>query len=202
MKTPIHLVIGQEATAVGACAPLLVTDLMYSGHRTHGAYLCKGGDLKKMLSEMHCKANGCAGSRGGSMHLIDPDVGMAWSSAIVGGAIPIATGASLEAQIKGDGQVVVVFFGDGLVRIFALYSARFDSIKVIRTGKVRRAKLYYLRERQGKSARIAERTSERSWEKEEKKTSLKTKEKSIPSSPVKAKDSTTEAKDSPVETKN
>ena len=113
MKTPIHLVIGQEATAVGACAPLLVTDLMYSGHRTHGAYLGKGGDLKKMLSEMHCKANGCAGSRGGSMHLIDPDVGMAWSSAIVGGAIPIATGASLEAQIRGDGQVVVVFFGDG-----------------------------------------------------------------------------------------
>ncbi len=113
MKTPIHLVIGQEATAVGACAALSTSDLLYSGHRTHGAYLGKGGDLKKMLSEMHCKANGCAGSRGGSMHLIDPDVGMAWSSAIVGGAIPIATGAALASQYKSDQNVTMVFFGDG-----------------------------------------------------------------------------------------
>src|SRR5687768_10210279 len=71
MKTPIHLVIGQEATSVGCCAALRRTDLIYSSHRTHGNYLAKGGDLKAMLSEMHCRANGCAGSRGGSMHLID-----------------------------------------------------------------------------------------------------------------------------------
>src|SRR5881628_2332990 len=70
MKTPIHLVIGQEATAVGCSAALRQTDLVYSSHRTHGAYLAKGGDLKAMLCEMHCRANGCAGSRGGSMHLI------------------------------------------------------------------------------------------------------------------------------------
>ena len=64
MKTPIHLVIGQEATAVGCCAALLETDLVYSSHRTHGAYLAKGGDLNAMLCEMHCRVNGCAGSRG------------------------------------------------------------------------------------------------------------------------------------------
>ena len=113
MKTPIHLVIGQEATAVGACAALSNEDLLYSGHRTHGAYLGKGGDLKKMLSEMHCRINGCAGSRGGSMHLIDQNVDMAWSSAIVGGAIPIATGASLASQVSGDSNITMVFFGDG-----------------------------------------------------------------------------------------
>ena len=44
MKTPIHLVIGQEAAAVGCCSALRNTDLVYSGHRTHGAYLAKGGD--------------------------------------------------------------------------------------------------------------------------------------------------------------
>ena len=55
MKTPIHLVIGQEATAVGCCAVLADSDLVYSSHRTHGAYLAKGGDLKAMLCEMHCK---------------------------------------------------------------------------------------------------------------------------------------------------
>jgi acetoin:2,6-dichlorophenolindophenol oxidoreductase subunit alpha len=112
MKTPIHLVIGQEAAAVGCCSALRQPDLVYSSHRTHGAYLAKGGDLKRMLCEMHCRANGCAGSRGGSMHLIDKAVGMAGTSAIVGGAVPIATGAALAARMKGEDRAVVVFLGD------------------------------------------------------------------------------------------
>jgi acetoin:2,6-dichlorophenolindophenol oxidoreductase subunit alpha len=112
MKTPIHLVIGQEAAAVGCCAALRETDLVYTSHRTHGAYLAKGGDLGRMLCEMHCRINGCVGSRGGSMHLIDKSVGMAGTSAIVGGAVPIATGAALAAKMKRDDRVVVVFIGD------------------------------------------------------------------------------------------
>src|SRR5204863_8229992 len=56
--------------------------------------------------------NGCAGSRGGSMHLIDTTVGMAGTCAIVGGAVPIATGAALAARIKGEDRVVMVFIGD------------------------------------------------------------------------------------------
>ena len=112
MKTPIHLVIGQEATAVGCCAALRPTDLAYSSHRTHGVYLAKGGDLRAMLSEMHCRANGCAGSRGGSMHLIDFSVGMAGTSAIVAGSVPLATGAALAAQMQDVGRVIAVFFGE------------------------------------------------------------------------------------------
>ena len=112
MKTPIHLVIGQEATAVGCCSALRSTDLVYTSHRTHGAYLAKGGDLRRMLSEMHCRIDGCVGSRGGSMHLIDKSVGMAGTSAIVGGAVPIAVGAALAAQMKREDRVVVVFVGD------------------------------------------------------------------------------------------
>jgi TPP-dependent pyruvate/acetoin dehydrogenase alpha subunit len=112
MKTPIHLVIGQEATSVGCCAALTRDDLLYSSHRTHGNYLAKGGDLRAMLAEMFCRINGCAGSRGGSMHLIDKSVGMAGTSAIVAGAIPIATGAALAAQMKGEDRVVVVFLGE------------------------------------------------------------------------------------------
>ncbi len=112
MKTPIHLVIGQEATAVGCCSALGPRDLVYTSHRTHGAYLAKGGDLERMLCEMHCRINGCVGSRGGSMHLIDKSVGMAGTSAIVGGAVPIATGAALAAKMKGEDRVVVAFIGD------------------------------------------------------------------------------------------
>jgi TPP-dependent pyruvate/acetoin dehydrogenase alpha subunit len=112
MKTPIHLVIGQEATSVGACAAMRVGDLLYSSHRTHGNYLAKGGDLNGMLCEMHCRVNGCAGSRGGSMHLIDKRVGMAGTSAIVGGAMPVATGAALAQKMRRTESVVTVFIGD------------------------------------------------------------------------------------------
>jgi pyruvate dehydrogenase E1 component alpha subunit len=112
MKTPIHLVIGQEATSVGFCAAMRERDFVYCGHRTHGVYLAKGGDLKAMLSEMHCRIDGCAASRGGSMHLIDFNVGMAGTSAIVAGSVPIATGAALAAKLQRTDRVVAVFFGE------------------------------------------------------------------------------------------
>src|SRR5688500_1731546 len=104
MKTPIHLVIGQEAAAVGCCSALRDTDLVYTSHRTHGAYLAKGGDLKRMLCEMHCRINGCVGSRGGSMRLIDKSVGLAGTSAIGGGAGPIAAGAARGGQRPRDAR--------------------------------------------------------------------------------------------------
>lgn len=112
MKSPIHLVIGQEATSVGACAALRQQDLVYCGHRTHGHYLAQGGSLKKMMSELYCKLNGCAGSRGGSMHLFDKSAGMAGSSAIVAGIIPIATGAALSFQVLQQDKACMAFLGD------------------------------------------------------------------------------------------
>lgn len=112
MKTPIHLCIGQEAISVGSCFCLRKKDKVFCGHRTHGPYLAKGGDLKAMLSELHCRKNGCCASRGGSMHLIDRSVGMEGSSAIVAGITPIATGAALAAKQKNDDLVVVTYSGD------------------------------------------------------------------------------------------
>ncbi len=123
MKTPVHLVIGQEATSVGVCAALRKTDQVYSSHRTQGNYLAKGGLLKAMMSELYCRANGCAGSRGGSMHLLDKSVGYAGSSAIVGGSVPIATGAAFSARYLNKDQVNVVFFGDAAVEEGAVWEA-------------------------------------------------------------------------------
>jgi len=60
-----------------------------------------------------------------------------------------------------------ISYGEGVERVFPLYSPRIDSIEVVRKGDVRRAKLYYLRERRGKSARISERTTGRGMNKEE-----------------------------------
>jgi TPP-dependent pyruvate/acetoin dehydrogenase alpha subunit len=130
MKTPIHLVIGMEAISVGSCGAMTKEDLIYCGHRTHGHYLGKGGDFRKMLSEFFCRSNGCVGSRGGSMHLMDKTVGMAGSSAIVGGAVPIAVGAALAAQMKGEDRVVTVYFGDAATEEGVLWeSLNFAALK-------------------------------------------------------------------------
>ena len=64
--------------------------------------------------------------------------------------------AKKNRDINSSFTVRKISFGEGVERTFALYSPIVDSIKVIRSGKVRRAKLYYLRDRTGKSARIAE----------------------------------------------
>ena len=69
--------------------------------------------------------------------------------------------AKKNRDINSSFTVRKISFGEGVERTFALYSPNVDSIKVIRSGKVRRAKLYYLRDRKGKSARIAEKIKKR-----------------------------------------
>lgn len=63
--------------------------------------------------------------------------------------------------INSNFTVRKISYGEGVERVFPLYSPRIDSIEVVRRGKVRRAKLYYLRDRRGKSARIAEKRDPR-----------------------------------------
>ena len=123
MKTPIHLYIGQEAVAVGMCSVLKKDDYISSNHRSHGHYLAKGGDLKAMIAELHCKKNGCSKGYGGSMHLVDTSVGHMGSSSIVGGGIPIGTGLALAIKMKETKQVSVVFFGDGAADEGVLYES-------------------------------------------------------------------------------
>lgn len=123
MKTPVHLCIGQEAIAAGVCLALESEDSVQSNHRGHGHYLAKGGDLKAMIAELHCKATGCSGGFGGSMHLVDVAAGHLGSSSIVGGGIPIGTGIGLAMQMRRTRQVSVVFFGDGAADEGVLYES-------------------------------------------------------------------------------
>ena len=101
MRCPVHLSIGQEAVAVGVCAHLSNEDWVMSGHRSHAHYLAKGGDLKAMFAELYGKATGCAGGRGGSMHLVDLRAGFLGAVPIVGSTIPIAVGAAWGARMQG-----------------------------------------------------------------------------------------------------
>lgn len=82
--------------------------------------------------------------------------------------------ARKNAGVRSAFTVRKISYGEGVERVFPLYSPRISEIEVVRRGKVRRAKLYYLRDRQGKSARIAERSTGRSIESENNKQSKKT----------------------------
>lgn len=113
MRCPMHLCIGQEAIAVGVCEALTNDDVMFSNHRAHGHYLAKGGSLNAMVAELYGRATGCCGGRGGSMHLIDLDVGFLGATPIVGGTVPLAVGAAWAASLKKEKRVSVIFLGDG-----------------------------------------------------------------------------------------
>ncbi len=111
----VHLSIGQEAAAVGACWTLGDTDVITSTHRGHGHVLAKGLDPFPMFAELMGKDAGANRGRGGSMHIADPTLGIFGANGIVGAGIPIAVGAATAAQLRGTGGVAVSFFGDGAV---------------------------------------------------------------------------------------
>jgi pyruvate dehydrogenase E1 component alpha subunit len=113
MPGTMHQYTGQEAVATGVCAALRSTDYITSTHRGHGHAIAKGVPLRSLMAEVFAKDTGCCRGMGGSMHLSDPAVGMLTATGIVGGGIPIATGAALSARLRGSGQVAVSFFGDG-----------------------------------------------------------------------------------------
>jgi pyruvate dehydrogenase E1 component alpha subunit len=109
----IHLSIGQEAVAAGVCAHLKKDDYVFSNHRGHGHLIAKGGQLKPMMAELFGKVTGYCEGKGGSMHIVAPDIGHLGAMGIVGSGLPIAAGAGLASKIRQSGQVSVCFFGDG-----------------------------------------------------------------------------------------
>ena len=109
----IHSYAGEEAIAAGVCANLRDDDWITSTHRGHGHCIAKGADLGKMFAELLGRETGYCRGRGGSMHIADTSKGNLGANGIVGGGIPIATGAALTAKQLGTDQVAVSFFGDG-----------------------------------------------------------------------------------------
>jgi len=119
----VHLSIGQEASAVGACWPLHTADVITSTHRGHGHCLAKGLAPRGMFAELMGKDQGTNRGRGGSMHIADPAAGIFGANGIVGAGLPIAVGAATAAQLRRDGTVAVAFFGDGAVAQGAFHEA-------------------------------------------------------------------------------
>jgi pyruvate dehydrogenase E1 component beta subunit/2-oxoisovalerate dehydrogenase E1 component len=109
----LHLYDGEEAVAVGVSAALEPRDRVVSTYREHGHALARGMSMESALAEMYGKATGCAGGRGGSMHLFDAETNLYGGNAIVGGGLPLAVGLGLGDRMQGDDRVTVCFFGDG-----------------------------------------------------------------------------------------
>ena len=109
----LHLGIGQEAVAVGTCSQLGREDSVFGGHRSHGHAIAKGADINRLMAEIAGRATGYCAGKGGSMHIVAMDAGFVTATGVVGGTIPLALGAAFAAKERGQGQVAVVFFGDG-----------------------------------------------------------------------------------------
>lgn len=119
----IHLYVGEEATAVGACAHLRPDDWITSTHRGHGHALAKGVAPEKIMAELYGKATGCCGGRGGSMHLYDRPAGLFGTNGFVGGGLPSTVGAAISAKTRKTDAVAVAFFGDGAVNHGAFHES-------------------------------------------------------------------------------
>ena len=119
----MHLSIGQEATAAGACLALDKEDLITSTHRGHGHCLGKGADPFKMFAELLGREDGYCRGRGGSMHIADLSNGNLGANGIVAGSLTISVGASLSFQMQKKDNIVLCFFGDGAVNEGSFHEA-------------------------------------------------------------------------------
>lgn len=118
-----HLCEGQEAVSVGTAAALRPTDSVTCTYRGHGMALALGCTPARVLGEIMGRAVGLAGGIGGSMHLVEREVGLLPTFAIVGAGIPVAVGAALTAQVLDKDDVAVAVFGDGATNIGAFHES-------------------------------------------------------------------------------
>jgi pyruvate dehydrogenase E1 component alpha subunit len=113
MEGLVHLGIGQEAVAAGVYNLLRSDDVLFTGHRAHGHFVARGADLRGMMAELFGRASGLCAGKGGSMHLVQADIGLLGATGVVGGNVPLALGAALAIQERDSDAVAAVFFGDG-----------------------------------------------------------------------------------------
>lgn len=118
-----HLYIGQEAISTGALSVLRPDDYVVTAYRDHGQALARGMTARAVMAELFGRRDGCAGGKGGSMHLFDSKLNFLGGHGIVGGHIPLATGVAFAIKYRGGDQVCLCFFGEAAVNIGAFHEA-------------------------------------------------------------------------------
>src|SRR6185503_18889678 len=118
-----HLYIGQEAVAVGAISAIRKDDYVLTSYREHGHAIAKGMSCESVMAELFGKVTGCSKGKGGSMHMFDKELGFLGGHGIVGGQIPLATGAAFASMYQGKDQVTLCFFGEAAVNQGAFHES-------------------------------------------------------------------------------
>ncbi len=113
----LHLYIGEEAIATGACMALQPGDHLYTAYRDHGWAIARGLDVKAVMAELLGKATGVSGGKGGSMHLASAEHRYWGGHAIVGGHLPLATGTALAVRYNEAPDAVLCVLGEGTTNI-------------------------------------------------------------------------------------
>lgn len=111
----MHTAIGHEGAAIGMAAALHPDDYLTCTYRGHHHSLARGMDPKRAIAEVLGKADGFAKGKGGSMHFVEPSLGLMGANGIVGAQVPHAAGMALASKLRGDGRVAITFFGDGAI---------------------------------------------------------------------------------------
>ncbi|WP_324197801.1 pyruvate dehydrogenase (acetyl-transferring) E1 component subunit alpha [Nocardia abscessus] len=118
-----HLNLGEEATVVGLGAAMRPTDYLFTNYREHGYALAKGIEPGRVMAELYGRSTGTSKGWGGSMHMYDTATRLLGGYAIVGGQVPLAVGAALAIDYRGDDDVVVCQMGEGTTNIGAFHES-------------------------------------------------------------------------------
>jgi pyruvate dehydrogenase E1 component alpha subunit len=119
----LHVYSGQEAVAAGWLAELRADDIFFTAYRDHAHALFRGSSPNAVMAELFGKATGLAKGKGGSMHLFDVGRGFYGGYGIVGGHLPLATGAAYALRYRGTDRVCLCFLGDGAINTGAFHEA-------------------------------------------------------------------------------
>ena len=119
----MHLYIGQESVAVGACSLMGDDDHVITAYRCHGHALAVGMNMNECMAELYGKATGCSKGKGGSMHFFAPDKNYWGGHGIVGGQTPLGLGLAYGLKYKGLKGAAMCFLGDGAVNQGCFYES-------------------------------------------------------------------------------
>ncbi|WP_433336277.1 pyruvate dehydrogenase (acetyl-transferring) E1 component subunit alpha [Spirillospora sp. CA-294931] len=118
-----HLNLGEEATVVGLMSALRPTDYLFTNYREHGYAIAKGIEPRRVMAELYGRSTGVSKGWGGSMHMFDAEARLLGGYGIIGGQLPLATGAALAVDYKGGDEVVMCHMGDGTAAIGAFHES-------------------------------------------------------------------------------
>lgn len=118
-----HLNLGEEAAVVGLMSALKPTDYLFTNYREHGYALMRGIDPNQVMAELYGRVDGVSKGWGGSMHMFDITHRLLGGYGIVGGQLPLATGAALAIDYKDQDDVVMCTMGDGTTAIGAFHES-------------------------------------------------------------------------------